>query len=109
MSRRKRTITPPPAPPEMGETVAEIEALGLTIHAWRDEARNGWWIPRIAANADGYIIWNDSGTRSYPFPHYEVSHKRMFGGAYRELHGAVSWMTRAVDIKTGRASNFLGA
>lgn len=89
--------------PSIRDLIRRIESLGFEVHAWRNESIDGHWLPRLAASKAGFLLWEHTGTRDYPFPHYSVCWRRQFGGAHRELHNAVAWL----DWMSRESSNAL--
>ena len=107
----KRQPKPPALP---ASHLQRIEALGLRTIAYLDyaiECASGVkeWAPRDIIGADGKtaVLYREMD-RNYGFSGWEPWHDGMFGGRYRDIHSALAWIERAIDIRAGRETDFLG-
>lgn len=91
-----------------------IGVLGLRAVSYLHEAvacANGTteWLPRDIIGADGKtLVVHRKADDVYTIDGWEPWHDGMFGGRYASIHNALAWVERAIDIRAGRASNFLG-
>lgn len=67
------------------------------------------WLPRDIVGRDGMsLIVHRPADANYNFDGWQPEHDGMFGGRSRDIHGALNWLQRAIDVRAGRASDFRG-
>lgn len=115
IERTTRKRLPDPTP---FSHLIRIDQLGLHAVSYRDAAvrcalpngefRNEW-LPRDIIGKDGksLIIWRPVDD-VYSIAGYEPWHDGMFGGRKLSIHSTLNWIERAIDVRAGRAKDFLG-
>lgn len=112
------------APPQLPASHhAEMQELGLRAVYYLggsievqscgcEPKREG--LPADIVGADGKTLiafrppGRDPGCNGYDFAGWTPFHDGMNGGAYRDLSSALWWVRRAMDIRAGRKSDFIG-
>lgn len=115
--RRKLKIAEPVIPPSYHDRFA---ALGLrpmlslpnsfNAPVMRDGEQGREWLPQLLIGADRAILFLDKGAtgNGYDFAGWQPFHLHRCGGLRADLHSALAWMERSLDIEAGRAKDFLG-
>lgn len=103
-----------PAPRLPGNFHAAADELGLNTVTYLNVAVTcedgvSRWLPRDLIGQDGKtLIVHRKADDHYDIDGWEPYHDRMFGGRYPNFESALAWVHRAMDIRAGKAENFLG-
>lgn len=92
--------------------LARISVMGLRTVSYRNVSQryddgSDEWLPQDIIGLNTLIVYRISDDR-YSIAGWEPWHDGMFGGRYSDIHNALAWVQRALDIRAGRAIDFLG-
>lgn len=109
---KKERLVFVPVEPDPPNILAMTSDLGLRVVSYQSKTDESgkYWLPRDVVGQDGktLIVYREAD-REYSIAGWCPWHDGMFGGRKSSYLNALAWVQRAMDVRSGKAKDFLGA